>query len=642
MARGALKIRRNDGGAGGSALETVVVAATVIAALYLGRAIAIPIAIAILISFSLGPPVGWLGHRLGRITAILAVVLPALLGIIAFAYVVTTEVGRLAINIPAYQTNIETKVRGVADALPSRAMLDRGTAFLRKLRAHTQPAANTPSTSRGNKAHDAGVPATNPGKPLPVEIQNPDPTPVDLLQTVLGPLVGPIADTALVILFVIFFLAEKEALRDRLIRLAGVRDLHRTTMAMDEAGKRVSRYLLMQTLVNSAFGVVIASGLYALGLPNAALWGAIAAMLRFIPYLGTIGASVLPLALAFAVDPGWTMLFGTAGLFLGLEMLTGNVVEPLLYGSSTGLSAIALVISAIFWTWLWGPIGLLLATPLTVCIAVVGRYVPQLAFLDVLLGNQTPLRPEEAFYQRLLAGHPDEAMSQAEEAIRTQPLAEFLDQVALPALILAERDRVRGELEDEHAQQVADGVKEVLSRLQPPRAKPKEPRLGGPVTISDHTDIVLCVAGRGVLDEAAACLLAHLLEELPLKIAILPHASALKAIVPDADRPRIKIVCLSYLDREATAQARYLVRRFRQQIETQICVVGAFWGLETDGEALEQARIETRADRIAISLRGATEAVNNAQKGVMSPEADGEPELVDLAHQISSVIERTA
>jgi predicted PurR-regulated permease PerM len=634
MARGALNTGRNDSSSGGSALETVVVASAVIAALYFGRAIAIPIAIAVLISFSLGPPVGWLRrHRFGRLPAILAIVVPVLLAILAFAYVVTTEVGRLAGNIPAYQTNIETKVGRVADALPSRAMLDQGTAFLHRLRTRGQPAS---SPTRGARSRDTSAAST--GKPLSVEIQSPEPTPVDLLQTVLGPLVGPVSDTALVILFVVFFLAEKETLRDRLISLAGARDLNRTTMAMDEAGKRVSRYLLMQTLVNTAFGTVIAGGLYALGLPNAALWGAIAGTLRFIPYLGTISASILPLALAFAVDPGWTMLFGTAGLFLGLEMLTGNVVEPLLYGSSTGLSAVALVISAIFWTWLWGPIGLLLATPLTVCIAVVGRYVPQLAFLDVLLGNQTPLRPEEAFYQRLLAGHPDEALAQAEEAIKEQPLAEFLDVVALPALILAERDRLRAELDDAHAEQVADGITQVLSRLPSPHTKPKEPRLRGPVTISDETEIVLCASGRGVLDEAAARLLARLLEGQDLKVAILPYASALKAAVPDADRPRIKTVCLSYLDQAATAQARYLARRFRQQIETPVCVIGAFWGLEADVETLEHARMEVRANRIVISLRGAADAIENARRGILPPEPESEPELVDLAHQVSSAI----
>jgi predicted PurR-regulated permease PerM len=645
MARGALKMRRNESSAGGSPVETLVVVAAIVAALYLGRAIAIPIAIAILISFSLGPPVSWLcRHHFSRLPAILAVALPALFAILAFAYVVTIEVGRLADNIQAYETNIETKINGVADALPSRAMLDRGTAFLRKLRARGEPAATVAPApaARGSKSREAPAPPTTAGKPLAVEIQSPDPTPVDIAQTILGPLVGPISDTALVLLFVVFFLAEKENLRDRVISRAGARDLHRTTMAMDEAGKRVSRYLLMQTLVNSAFGTVIAIGLYEIGLPNAALWGALAAVLRFIPYLGTIGASILPLALAFAVDPGWTMLFWTGGLFLGLEMLTGNVVEPLLYGSSTGLSAVALVVSAIFWTWLWGTVGLLLATPLTVCIAVIGRYVPQLAFLDVLLGNQTPLMPEESFYQRLLAGHPDEALAQAEDALKTQPLLDFLDRVGLPALILAERDRVRGELDNDHTSQVADGIKSVLARLPHPARAATRKGQGGPVSISDPSDIVLCVAGRSDLDEAAACLLAYALEGKDYRVVTLPHASAIKVAIPEMERSRIKTVCLSYLDPDSAPQARYLARRFRRQIESPICLIGAFWGIGADVARLEDARAEVRADRIATSLQGAIDAIESAAKGIDPLDAADETGLSELAERISDVIARTA
>ena len=648
MARGALKLRRNEGSTGGSPVETLVIFAAIVAALYLGRSIAIPIAIAVLISFSLGPPVSWLRrHHFGRLPAILAVALPVLLALVAFAYLVTTEVGRLAENIPAYETNIETKINGVADALPSHAMLDRGTAFLRKLRVREQPAATVPlaPAPRGSKSRDTAQPAINAGKPLAVEIQSPDPTPVDIAQTILGPLVEPVSDAALVLLFVVFFLAEKENLRDRIISLAGAKDLHRTTMAMDEAGKRVSRYLLMQTMVNSTFGSIIAFGLWEIGLPNAALWGAIAAMLRFIPYLGTIGAAILPLALAFAVDPGWSMLFWTGGLFLGLEMLTGNVIEPLLYGSSTGLSAVALVIATIFWTWLWGTVGLLLATPLTVCIAVVGRYVPQLAFLDVLLGNQQALMPEESFYQRLLAGHPDEALAQAEDALKTQPLLDFLDRVALPALILAERDRLRGEMDDGHTSQVAEGMKLVLARL-PHAAKPVQSRSAhtagsGPASISEKSDIVLCVAGRSDLDEAAACLLAYALEGQAYNVVTLPHASAIKVAIPEMDRSRVKTVCLSYLDPDSAPQARYLARRFRRQIETPICLIGAFWGIGADVVRLEDARAEMRADRIATSLSGAIDAIEGAAKGIDPLDTVEDSGLTELAERISDVIART-
>ncbi len=643
MARRLLKTRRsNPASASGSAIETLVIVGAVATALYLGRGIAIPIAIAILISFSLGPAVSWLHRRhLGRIPAIIAVVVPVLLAVVAFAYVVTTEVGRLASNIPSYRANIENKIDNVASAMPSRAALDRGTAFLRSLRGTRRPAAApTPQPQRSFHSRDT-LPATPAdGKPIAVEIQNPDLTPVDIARAVVGPLVEPVSDIALILLFVVFFLAEKETLRDRVIRLAGVKDLHRTTRAMDEAGTRVSRYLLLQTLVNVSFGIVITVALYILGLPNAALWGGLAAVLRFIPYVGVAASSILPLALAFAVDPGWQMLLWTAGTFLLLELLTGNVLEPWLYGSSTGLSAVALVLSAIFWTWLWGTIGLLLATPLTVCIAVVGRYVPQLAFLDILLGNEAPLRPQEAFYQRLLAGHPDEAASQAEDYVRTHSVAAFLGRVAMPALLLAERDRLRGELEEEYVVQVAEGTKTVVDGLDGPKKTParagkgKAKRLPAP----DMSDVVICAAGRSELDEAAATLLARLLEADGRTVVVLPYASAVHVALPDIDPARIKTVCLSYLDPEGVPHARYLARRFRRRIGSEICLVAAFWGMEHDPARVEHARVETRADRVVLSLQAAVDAVEQVGKGEGPIAATDEPELRELAERISQAI----
>jgi len=419
-----------------------------------------------------------------------------------------------------------------------------------------------------------------------------------------------------------------------------VRDLHRTTMAMDEAGTRVSRYLLLQTLVNSAFGIVLTLILFLIGLPNAALWGGLAAVLRFIPYLGVATASILPLALAFAVDPGWTMLTGTAGAFLVLELLTGNVLEPWLYGSSTGLSAVALVLSAIFWTWLWGAIGLLLATPLTVCIAVLGRYVPQLAFLDVLLGNQAPLKPEEAFYQRLLAGHPDEAAIQAAEFVRTSSREAFCAEVALPALLLAERDRLRGELDGEHLIQVADGVKEAAQVLFAESGRPAGSgrRRAARNTAPAAVDIVVCAAGRSELDEAACTLLARLLEGKGHTAVILPYSSAIHIALPDIDPAHIKTVCLSYLDPEAMSHARYLARRFRRRVGSDICLVAAFWGLPQDAAKMEEARTETRADRVALTLEGAVEAVESGRREPDPNTTFNEPELAELAKRVSEAV----
>jgi predicted PurR-regulated permease PerM len=646
MARGLTGAGRNNL-AQGSSIETTVAVSAVVAALYLGRAIAIPIAIAILISFSLGPAVSWIRHHgAGRLPAIAIVVAPALLALAAFAFVVTSEVGRLAQNIPSYQSNIQTKIDSLRKSLPSPNALDRGTSFLRDLGSGQSLDTAAPAHGGGWRPEIAPAPGKE-AKPIQVEIQNPRPSPVDLLRSVMGPLVEPVSDAGLVLLFVIFFLAEKETLRDRLIRLAGVRDMHRTTMAMDEAGKRVSRYLLMQTLVNTVFGAIIAIALTILGLPNGALWGGVAAALRFIPYLGVAASAVLPLALAFAVDPGWSMLFWTAGLFIALELVIGNFIEPWLYGPTTGLSAVALIVSVIFWTWLWGTIGLLLATPLTVCIAVIGRYVPQLSFLDILLGNDAPLKPEESFYQRLLAGDPIEAASQAEDFIKAKSLPEFLAEVALPALILAEHDRSRGELDPEHMRRVARGVNTVVEQLRPGNAS--HPETAGSVeangpdgAATETSELVVCVAGKTDLDHAAGALLARLLTEDGCAAVALPYDRAIRLSHPELEERRVRAVCLSYLDAEAAPQARYLTRRIRRQLGADRCLIVAFWGMEQDIARLEYAKGETRADRIVTTLPGALEAIEAAAAGRSDMEADQGQSLRDLARQASSAIERSA
>ena len=243
-----------------------------------------------------------------------------------------------------------------------------------------------------------------------------------MLQTIVGPLIEPLATTGIVIVFVVFMLLQREDLRDRFIRLVGTSDLHRTTQALGDAAERVGRYLLMQLVVNVAYGIPIGIGLWLIGVPNPLLWGMLSIVLRFVPFIGPIIAAAFPLALSIAVDPGWTMLLWTAALFIVLELISGNIVEPWLYGASTGLSSIAILAAAIFWTWLWGPVGLLLSTPLTVCLVVLGRHVQQFGFLNVLLGSEPVLEPAESLYQRLLAGDPDEATERAEEYLKTHSI----------------------------------------------------------------------------------------------------------------------------------------------------------------------------------------------------------------------------
>ena len=430
---------RGDLPPGVFAMLAVLVTATVIAILYFAREVFVPITLAILLSFLLAPAVRWLRRlRVGRVIAVGLTVLFAFLAIAGFAAVVVGEVSSLARQLPEYRYNLQTKIRSLPGMVPGRGIFSQATNMLRELgtelsKEETQGAANTV----------ASAPLT---KPIPVQIQEPEPGALQIVQSIIGPLLQPMAAGGLVIVFVIMILLEREDLRDRLLRLAGRHDLHRTTEAMNDAAQRISRYLLSQLIVNISCGLPIGIGLTLIGIPNAALWGIMTVLLRFIPYLGIVIAAAFPLALAIAVAPDWTLLVWTALLFVGIELVVSNIVEPLVYGGTTGLSSVALIAAATFWTWLWGPIGLLLSTPMTVCLVVLGRHVPQLQFLNVLLGNEPVLTPKETFYQRILANDPEEATEQAEEFAKERSLPEFFDEVAMPALARAQADSDRAVL----------------------------------------------------------------------------------------------------------------------------------------------------------------------------------------------------
>jgi hypothetical protein len=289
----------------------------------------------------------------------------------------------------------------------------------------------------GPEKEDAAAPPETaphggqPPKPIPVEIHAPPPAPFEIIRSIIGPLAGPLATAAIVIVFLTFILLQREDLRDRFILLVSAGDLHRTTVALDDGASRLSRYFLTEIAINASFGVIIGTGLFFIGVPSAVLWGILAMLLRFLPYIGAWIAAFFPVALALAVDPSWSMLVWTIALFAVVELLLSQAIEPLLNAHNTGLSAVAVVVAATFWTWLWGPVGLLLSTPLTVCLVVIGRHVERLRFLDVLLGDQPALAPEETFYQRILAGDPDEAARQAEVFLKEKSLCDYYDEVGI-------------------------------------------------------------------------------------------------------------------------------------------------------------------------------------------------------------------
>ena len=348
-----------------------------------------------------------------------------------------------------------------------------------------------------------------------------------LIANLVRPLLSPLATSALAILFLLFLLLQREDIRDRFLRLAGTADLQRSTAALDDAAARLSRFFLTQTALNTGFGVIIGVGLWLIGVPNAVLWGILAGLMRFVPFIGSYIAAFFPILLAAAVDPGWTMVIWTAALFIIAEPIAGHVAEPLLYGQHTGLSPAAIVVSTLFWAVLWGPIGLLLATPLTVCLVVLGKHIEALQFVDVILGDEPALEPEESFYQRALAGDTTEAAEQAELQLKNLSLSSYYDAVPMKALMLAQSDAARGKLAREKQQQVRDTIDEVVEDLgeygdEAPATDGEEVPASSPIPVVSKDQMpsewqipnpVVCMAARSPLDEAACRMLAQLLEK---------------------------------------------------------------------------------------------------------------------------------
>jgi hypothetical protein len=480
----------------------------------------------------------------------------------------------------------------------------------------------------GEFASPAPAPLALPGAgggetrtPVPVEIINTEPASFQVLRNIVGPMLAPLAEAGLVLLFAVMILLKREDLRDRVLRLAGARDLHRTTAAMNEAAERVSSYLLMQLGVGICYGVPVGIGLAIIGIPNALLWGLLGLVLRFIPYIGGPLTAVLPVALAIAVAPGWDLLFWTVLLFAAAELVIANVVEPWAYGRSTGLSAVAVIAAAVFWTWLWGIIGLLLATPLTVCMAVLGRYVPQLQFLDILLGNRPVLSSQETLYQRLLARDPEEASEQAEEFAREKSIGAFFDEVAIPALVMAQADSDHGALAAHRRAIIAEGFAAMLDNLaEDGLVETAEPEEGAAA--------VVCLAGRNELDLAAAWLLKHLLRLHGYRCAVFSPDAVSAFNLDRLPLQGVAVVCLSLLSTNSAARARYLVRRIRRRARRATIVIG-FWGQGEPELSLGDATAATAADTVVITLAAALEAIEpqlTNERALPSPASGPRPE----------------
>ncbi len=618
-----------------------VMAAIVVATLYFGQPIFVPLALAILLSFGLSPLVEFLRRvRFGRVPSVLVSVLVAFFVIGTLGSYIGTQIGRLATELPHYQTNLVHKIHSIKGSADSSSVLQRGLALFKAVSDEFLGGNNAPQDQATQRQVE--------DRPIPVRVVPSNAAPLEVIEKVVGPLLEPLATAAIVIVFVIFILLQKEDLRDRIISLVGTRDMQRTTVALDEAATKLSRYLLLQTIINATFGVVIASGLWLIGIPNSGLWGLVAAMFRFVPYVGVPIAAVVPAALAIAVDPQWSMVFWTLGLFFGVEALVGQFVEPYVYGHNMGLSAIAVVVAAAFWIWVWGPVGLLLSTPLTMCLVVLGRHVEQLRFLDVLLGDRPPLAAEESFYLRMLASDPDETAHQAEMYVRENPLSVYYDEVAMRALILAQKDASRGALAPERRERIREtieGLIENLSDREENRASSMEAEPRGRIVFktedlapSWRATPVLCVAGRGALDEAAAALLVHLLKRRGIAAGVVSSEDASPNNVQALDPQGVQAILVSYLDPGNYKNARYLVRRLHKRIPNAVPIAG-FWGaFESDSHYLDSVEA-TGCDLVVTNLREAVDCIVALARKAANPEEHLDPvktELVALREPASA------
>lgn len=567
----------------GLAFSNVMVGAFVVAILYFAREILVPIALAVLLSFVLAPLVRILQRlKIPRALAVLGAVGAAFLVAFSLATMVMVEVNQLANDLPRYEVTLGEKIRNLRDAVGRAGPLTKASNLLKDL--DRQLNAKDLNEAPGAKS---SLPADAQRKtPIPVEVHQPDPAASETLMAMLRPLLTPFTTTSIVIIFLIFFLFQREDLRNRFIRLAGSEDLERTTAALDDAGRRLGRLFLAQLILNATFGAVIGLGLAVIGVPSAPLWGLLAMILRFIPYIGAILAAGLPIALAAAVGSGWSLALWTIALFAVVEPLTGQLVEPLVCGRSAGLSPVAVVIAASFWTWLWGPLGLLLSTPLTLCLVVLARHVDRLQFIEVMLGDQPALTPQQAAYQRMLTGDPIEAIEQARSFLKEGSVETYYEEIVLGALRLATADAALGRLDDKRLENIHQTVSEIVEDLGsykiPSEGKTREdemPPKANLVSIDTRkTDsTVLCISGLGRLDDCAALVLADFLKRGGV---VARAAAAVSAIENDA----AETICVCFLEDVAAARADFTIRKLSRQAPAAKVIVCLLGNASNDGD----------------------------------------------------------
>jgi predicted PurR-regulated permease PerM len=605
--------------------ETLVPIILVVSVLYFGREFLIPLALAILFSFLLAPLVIRLERlRLGRVASVIITTLAAFAIIGGIGAIVAGQIVELAGELPKYQDHLHRKIEAIKSTGngPFAKAATTVKQLTKELSApeNAPPAATPPMILKETPGYAPGVPSlarTAPGDPIAVRVVQTTSATSSAAETVLAfitPILGPLGTAALVIIFVIFILLAREDMRDRVIHLIGRGHLRVTTQALDEAADRVSRYLLAQCLVNATYGIPIGVGLYFIGIPNSFLWGLLATVLRFIPYIGPWIASSFPLLLSLAISDGWSMPLMTLGLFLGIELISNNVVEPWLYGASTGLSPVAIIVSAAFWTWLWGTIGLLLATPLTVCIAVLGKYIPSLTFLDVLLGDKPPISPEDRFYQRLLATDEDEVCTIATSYRNRHTLGETFDTLLVPALRLADEDFHSGALPEPSRNRIYEIVRDLIPDLDD-----EVPKAAESVT-AETTPVAVCVPASDYADEVIAMMLGKLLAQTGNALAIAPSKLLASEMIEWVAGIPTKLVSVSVLPPGSTRHAVYVSKRLRERFPEARIVVGMWDEPVTDTHRLDRFK-QVKVDGVVTSLQEMVKEILATGRVATVPEA---------------------
>ncbi len=588
-------------------------AVLIVMVLYWAQAVLVPFALAILLTFVLTPPVSWVERRVGRIPAVLVVATLVFTVLGAVGWGLSVQLNHLAEDLPTYRGNIREKIADIRGA-GQGGTVEKLKDSLEDIKTDL----GTAESARGSAS-------------VPVVVEPSQADPLGGLSW-LGPIVGPLGTASAVVAMVIFMLLERRDMRDRLIGLIGHGKLATTTKAIDEAGTRVSRQLLMQSLVNLIYGAAVLIGLYVLHVPYPLVWAALGAGLRFIPYVGPVLGAGAPILISLAALDGWSGPLSVMGLFLVLELFTNLVLETALYAGAAGVSQVALLMSVAFWTWLWGPLGLLMATPLTVCLVVLGKHVPGLSFVGTLMADTPALTPEYGFYQRLLARDQSEAAELIDKHVRSAPASSVYDALMLPALNYAERDRLEQRLSPEEETSVVNITRELLADVADSvrrhtaaaeAADPAEPLPLGPRLPL----VVIGYAVNGPADEAAVAMLAQLMEDLPVSIETVSAGMPTMAFVAMVREKQVSVVCLVDLPPSPSSKTRYLVKRLRAALPEVRIAVGR-WATSTLADESTDALRDAGANHVATQLadtRGYLDSLLELPRVPAEPASSPEP-----------------